>query len=214
MKNTRISGGITTFFLPLTVGMGKRGFFSPAYVFLPYSLGMAPVLPVYENMILVCLLGKCISQSSCDLFSAAGQALVTAFDTEKLVSFSDMHINLIKFIMQPYQPRRRMSWTASSEMQCWPCFEQDLGLDDPLVWILAEVIVPFGGYKLVDKTYSKFSGLRIRCPWKVSFFSQSVTGELLKPFRTWHESENCNVLEMTWAGWPTVSFPTIISMTL
>jgi len=27
MKNTGVSGGITTFLLLLTVGMGKRGFF-------------------------------------------------------------------------------------------------------------------------------------------------------------------------------------------
>lgn len=43
-----------------------RGAFFPAYIFLSYSLWMGPGLPVYKNMILVCLLGKCISQSSHD----------------------------------------------------------------------------------------------------------------------------------------------------
>lgn len=66
--NTRISGGITMFFLPLIVGIRKRGFFFPlAYIFLPYFLGMALDLPVYKNKLLVCLLGKRISKSFHDL---------------------------------------------------------------------------------------------------------------------------------------------------
>lgn len=46
---------------------GKEGLF-PANIFLLYFLVMALVLPVYRNILLVCLLGKPISQSSHDLF--------------------------------------------------------------------------------------------------------------------------------------------------
>lgn len=62
---------------------------------------MAPDLPAYKNMILVCLLGKCISQSSHELFLAAGLALVTVLGAGKLVSVSDTQINVNKFTVQP-----------------------------------------------------------------------------------------------------------------
>lgn len=56
---------------PLNCWNGEEGlFFPPAYIFLPYSLGIAPVLPVYKNMICSIWLN-----SSCSLTSHAGECL-------------------------------------------------------------------------------------------------------------------------------------------